>query len=159
VALSIAALNSDPRFVLAGFAVIIVLAVIGVWRRNDRIKRRLQKMRSPVDGTLRVTAVTAPAFGSEYSSCTIDGVVQAPGLATRPVQISGVAPNAKWPQVGDDLPVTVDQANPANRLIRWDEVPVRTGQGYTADGAFPPAPGTGSAGEGPSGYPPAGDDA
>jgi hypothetical protein len=89
-------------------------------------------MRSPVDGTLRVTAVTAPAFGSAYSSCTIDGVVQAPGLATRPVRISSIAPNEKWPQVGEDLPITVDQANPTNRLIRWDEVPTRTDQGYAA---------------------------
>jgi hypothetical protein len=142
-------------------------------------------MRSPVDGTLRVTAVTEPAFGAANSSCTIDGVVQVPGLAARPVQISGLAPNEKWPRVGEDLPITVDQANPTNRLIRWDEVPVRTDQGYAAaqqladqinngsgsasggtsgpmrgpvppaGGAFPPALGTGSATEGPPGYPPA----
>jgi hypothetical protein len=157
VALDVGALNSDPRVVIAGFVVLIVLAVIGAWRRKGRTKRRLQKMRSPVDGTLRVTAVTEPAFGSAYSSCTIDGVVQAPGLATRPVQISGMAPNEKWPQVGEDLPITVDQANPTNRLVRWDEVPTRTDQGYAAAQQLADQINSGSGGAPGGAFGPAGD--
>ncbi|MGD0555879.1 MAG: hypothetical protein ABSA93_12950 [Streptosporangiaceae bacterium] len=86
--------------------------------------RKIRKMASPADGTLLVSGVSGPAMGNAvYSNFRLAGVVSAPGLEPTAVQIKGIAPEAKWPAPGQQLPVTVDLHQPDSVVIHWDQIP------------------------------------
>jgi hypothetical protein len=119
---------------LAGlFFLLVVIHIFLYWRGKRRSAHRLQRMADPVDGVLHVTGVDDPApYNAMRATCAFEGVVQAPGIPARPEQVSGMVDTARWPQVGDDLPITVDRANPKQWLIRWERVPSRGDQGFAA---------------------------
>lgn len=87
--------------------------------------RKVRKMTDPADGTLELTGTSGlPNQSATYQNFRFTGVVEAPGMQPTAVEVSGMAaPTAKWPWPGQRLPVTVDRANPASVLIRWDEIP------------------------------------
>jgi hypothetical protein len=89
---------------------------VRAWLRHHR-------MRDPVTGTLRVASCSGPPSSVGWSRCELTGEVTAPGIAPAPVGCSCPAPARKWPQAGQDLPVTVDRADPRKLVILWDEVP------------------------------------
>jgi hypothetical protein len=122
--------------------VVVISTVVGIfllttaiqisirWRGKRRSANRLQHMADPVDGVLHVTGVDDPApYSAVRATCAFEGVVQAPGVAARAEQVSGMVDTARWPRAGDDLPITVDRANPKQWLIRWERVPSRGDEG------------------------------
>jgi hypothetical protein len=94
------------------------------WLGRNLAERQVARMTDPAAGTLRVTVASYPPAGvnAMYSNYRITGVVSAPGLEPTAVEHSGVARVAKWPQTGEDLPVTVDRARPDRLVINWDQL-------------------------------------
>lgn len=78
----------------------------------------------PVEATFRLVACSSGSGGAMFENCTMDGVVTAPGIAPTAVHhVSLLTPTAKWPQPGQDLPVTIERGNPSRLRIRWEAVP------------------------------------
>lgn len=50
------------------------------------------------------------------------GVLSAPGMRSAAATFQGLVPTAKFPVAGQDLPVIMDRADPANFVIEWDKV-------------------------------------
>jgi hypothetical protein len=91
------------------------MGLIGDWAKSRR-------MSDSVRGTLRVTACTTCDRGTTSGNYDLDGVVSADGVLPTAVSHSGIAKASKWPCPGDELPVTVDRADPTSLQIEWDEV-------------------------------------
>jgi hypothetical protein len=86
------------------------------WLRNRR-------MSDPVRGTLRVVETSSPDNDSVWTAGRIDGVISADGVAPRAIAHHGLLKTERWPWPGQDLPVTVDRADPTRLRILWDEIP------------------------------------
>jgi hypothetical protein len=106
------------------------------------------KMGDPVRGTLHVSACTAADPGATSANFNLDGVVSADGIVPTAVNHSGIAKLRKWPSPGQDLPVTVDRADPTRLRIEWDEV--QTGDERGAASAARLAESMRAAGSGPA---------
>ncbi|MBV9380111.1 MAG: hypothetical protein JOY82_11290 [Streptosporangiaceae bacterium] len=125
-------------------------------------------MRDSVRGTLRITSASyPPAANAVYSNYRLEGVVTAPGLPPTAVTHRGMARLSKWPRPGEELPVTVDRADPARLRIEWDEVQDAADRGreqaeelaQRMRGGRMPATGSPGAGDGytdPGGWAPGG---
>jgi len=94
------------------------------WLRRNLAERQIAGMTDPVSGTLRVSTATYPPSGvnARYSNYRITGVISGRGLPPTAVEHAGIARVAKWPESGDDLPVTVDRARPDRLVIHWDQI-------------------------------------
>jgi hypothetical protein len=92
------------------------MGLIGDWVRSKRMK-------DPVRGVLQVTASTYPPDDATSANFSINGVVSADGIPPTAVEHAGIARTRKWPRSGQNLPVTVDRADPTRIQIEWDEVP------------------------------------
>ncbi len=101
------------------------MGIIKDWAKSRR-------MTDPVRGTLHVSACTMPAEDSTSGNYNLDGVVSADGILPTAVNHSGLAKVRKWPAAGQDLPVTVDRADPTSLRIEWDEVPTGDERGAAA---------------------------
>ena len=85
---------------------------------------RFRGMKDPVAGTYRLVACSYSSGGATFENCTMDGVVTAPGMTPTAVHhVSLLTPTAKWPQPGQELPVTIERANPSRLKIHWDQIP------------------------------------
>ena len=73
------------------------------------VRRRL---RDPVSGTLQVTGITEPSFDGTDCTALLTGVLSGEGIEPRAVQRKGMLAVARWPSVGQQLPVIIDRANP-----------------------------------------------
>ena len=104
------------------FACLTVLIVSSVWPRLHTWSRGL-RMRDPVPGTARVVSMSGPAAGAVEAGYTMTAVVSADGVPAAATQRTGVAPTRKWPQPGDQLPITIDRADPSRWRVEWDRVP------------------------------------
>lgn len=80
------------------------------------------RMKEPVEGTLAVVGITRPDPSATSANYRLDGVVSAPNFDSTAVVHRGVASLSKWPQPGDDLPVTFDRAKPRRLVIHWDRL-------------------------------------
>lgn len=85
-----------------------------------RIVRR--RMKDPVSATLQVTAISEPVFDGTDCTAQLTGVISGDGIEPRAVQRKGMIAVARWPKVGDRLPVLMDRANP--KLIFLDQTNV-----------------------------------
>jgi hypothetical protein len=83
-------------------------------RLLELVRRR---MKDPVAATLQVTGISEPSVDSMDSSGRITGVVSGGGIEPRAVQRSGMMATAKWPKVGQRLPIVIDRANPKYFVI------------------------------------------
>ncbi|HEY0933657.1 MAG TPA: hypothetical protein VGD91_07940 [Trebonia sp.] len=72
-------------------------------------------MKSPVSGIFRVTG----SYDAK-SATRITGVITAPGIPATPAEHK-TDRQGRWAE-SDELPVTVDQADPSKFVIMWDEV-------------------------------------
>lgn len=72
-------------------------------------------MKSPVSGIFRVTG----SYDAK-SATRITGVITAPGIPATPAEHK-TDRQGRWAE-SDELPVTVDQADPSKYVIMWDEV-------------------------------------
>jgi len=77
-----------------------------------------------------VTAAAMPSRGSIYHMTRITGVISGEGFEPTAVQFGGLIKTSQWPSPGQQLPVTVDRADPTRFTIHWDQVAT------TADGAL-----------------------
>lgn len=85
---------------------------------------RIRGIKHPVEGVYRVVACSYSSGGASFENCTIDGVVTAPGIPpTAAHHVSLLTPVAKWPQPGQELPVTVEAGDPNRLKIHWDQIP------------------------------------
>jgi hypothetical protein len=88
---------------------------------------RRRRMGDPVAGSLRVTVCPQPHTAPEslsYSAIVI-GVVSGPGIEPTAVEHHCTVPARRCPESGQEVPVTVDRADPTRIVIEWDRVPVR----------------------------------
>ncbi|WP_412541943.1 VOC family protein [Longispora sp. K20-0274] len=81
------------------------------------------RRRRMVEGSARVIAASPAPPGVTTARCELQLVVEAPGLpaTAQTIRDPGV-PVAKWPVVGQRLPVKVLRADPREVTIRWDRV-------------------------------------
>jgi hypothetical protein len=111
----------------------VVLFLISLWlflllkaARDVRLGRNIEKarkrMKDPVDGTLAVTAVSAPSNEAVWSMAEITGILSGPGLEPRAAQRQGLVRTALWPTPGQVLPILVDRANPDVYFVIWARV-------------------------------------
>ncbi|MGI8573076.1 MAG: SHOCT domain-containing protein [Solirubrobacteraceae bacterium] len=112
-----------------GFIVLCFLVSFALSRSSGLMGLRLKSIKDPVDGTLHVVSASIPPWNASSSNYSLTGVIQAPGLPATTVKRGGLASTSKWPQPGQDLPVTVSRANPSKFIIRWDEVDSSSAQG------------------------------
>lgn len=82
-----------------------------------------RKMKAPVEGEFLLTGSSIPAPHAAYQTCSITGVISAPGMPTVPANYQGLVSTSKFPRSGQTLPVLVDRAAPENFVIQWDKVP------------------------------------
>jgi hypothetical protein len=81
-------------------------------------------IQDPVSAEYRITRVSKPSTTSSVANCDMVGEVSAPGVEPRIVEHnSPFTPIAKWPQIGDVLPVLVDRADPVFMRIQWKDIP------------------------------------
>lgn len=85
-------------------------------------KIKEMKMKDGVEGTLRVVGITTPDPTATTTNYRLDGVVSADGLTPTAIVHHGVTGVAHWPSPGQELPVTVDRANPEHIVIHWDRL-------------------------------------
>ncbi|MCW3017005.1 MAG: hypothetical protein JWO02_4097 [Solirubrobacterales bacterium] len=111
-----------------------------------------RKMDDPVRGILRVTACTTIDGDATSSNYNLDGVVSADGVLPTAVNHSGIAKAKKWPFPGQELPVTVDRADPTRIRIEWDDVQTGDERGAASAARLAAT----MRGEGAPGTPPAG---
>lgn len=104
--------------VAAGVALIalaVALIVISAIRSGAR---------SFVRGSAHVLDVTSAPANTELARCEMHVVVEAEGLTPVKVKIhDDRTPVAKWPDIGDTLPVRVAVEDPHHVRILWGEVP------------------------------------
>jgi hypothetical protein len=91
------------------------------------------RMKDPVKGVLRVVSIGLPNPRDTASNFRLEGVVSGDGVAATAVIHRGLALTNKWPNPGDELPVTVDRAKPDRIVIHWDDV--RTSKVVAMDAA------------------------
>jgi hypothetical protein len=80
-------------------------------------------MSDPVAGVLRLSGCSGAPSGAKYGVCRMLGVVSGPGVGPVAVEHRCTTPVARWPQLGQSLPVTVDRADPTRIRVRWEEIP------------------------------------
>ena len=80
-------------------------------------------MSEPVEGTFQLTGCSPTDYGASYATCSMTGVVTAPGLMPTAVHVTEMAPTNRWPQPGRVLPVVVDRADPHRLQVSWDRIP------------------------------------
>lgn len=85
-------------------------------------KVKEMKMKDGVEGTLRVVGITTPDPTATTTNYRLDGVVSADGLTPTAIVHHGMTGVAHWPSPGQELPVTVDRANPEHIVIHWDRL-------------------------------------
>lgn len=79
--------------------------------------------RSFVRGTAHVLDVTEPPANTPIGRGELQIVIEAPGLTPGKVKIRDTrVPVAKWPDIGDTLPIRVAIEDPRHVRILWDEV-------------------------------------
>jgi hypothetical protein len=85
------------------------------------------RIEAVVRGSLILTDCTSDAIAetARTTTCTMHGVVTAPGLAPLAVRCSVSAPSDRWPETGQTLPVLVDPGKPDRLKVLWDEIPTR----------------------------------
>lgn len=71
-----------------------------------------RRMKNPASATLRVTAISEPSFDGTDSTAQLTGVLFGDGIEPRAVQRKGMLAIARWPAIGQELPVIADRANP-----------------------------------------------
>ena len=81
-----------------------------------------KRMKDPVEGTARVVSGSWPDASATSQNYAIECIVVAPGIEPTAVRHTGVAKTSKWPSAGDELPITVDRADPERFVIHWDRV-------------------------------------
>jgi hypothetical protein len=81
-----------------------------------------------VEGTAQVVSASGYHGGALYQNCTLDLVVEAPGIAATATKITCLVHYNHWPVVGGTLPVLIERDNPTEVIVQWEKVPDATVQ-------------------------------
>lgn len=81
------------------------------------------RMKDPVEGVLRVVAISMPDPTATSANYRLEGVVSADGMMPTAITHHGMTSVSHWPSAGDELPVTVDREKPERLVIHWKDVP------------------------------------
>ena len=76
-----------------------------------------------IRGTAQVVSTTGYFGRAVLQNARMNLVLNGEGVTPTAVQFSGLIHNQKWPHPGQVLPAMIDQANPQNYSILWEEVP------------------------------------
>lgn len=98
--------------------------------QHVRIVRR--RLKDPVSASLQVTAISEPVFDGTDCRAELTGVISGDGIEPRAIQRKGMMAVARWPKVGDRLPVIIDRMNPKLFFIDQSTGPV-TGEAALAE--------------------------
>jgi len=79
-------------------------------RHLDLVRRR---MKDPVVATLQVTGITEPSFDAAFCTGQLTGLVSGEGIEPQAVQRTGMIETARWPRIGQRLPILIDRAKPS----------------------------------------------
>jgi hypothetical protein len=79
-------------------------------------------LHDPVDGVLHVLHRSEPDTDAGRTVCHLTYRLEAAGLPALAGSCDVVVWTARWPEVGDRLPVTVDRADPARLEVHGDRV-------------------------------------
>lgn len=93
-------------------------------RHLDIVRRR---MKDPASAILQVTGISEPSFDSLSSTGQLTGLVSGEGIEPQAVQRRGMIGTARWPAVGERLPIVIDRANP--KMFVVDRTKLETGAG------------------------------
>ncbi|HET6211505.1 MAG TPA: VOC family protein, partial [Micromonosporaceae bacterium] len=105
---------SVAAFGIALFVLAITLVIVSAVRGGAR---------AFVRGTAHVLHATEPPANTPIGRCELQIVVEAKDLAPAKVKIRDTrVPVAKWPDIGDTLPIRVAIDDPRHVRILWDEV-------------------------------------
>jgi hypothetical protein len=95
------------------------------------------KIKNPVDGTAQVVGCSMPPLENTQSACTMQLVVQAPGIAPFSTEQTVDLWPGKWPTAGSTLAVTFDRDHTDRLRIDWDRAPASITAVDPADLAAP----------------------
>ena len=84
----------------------------------------LRRLKDPVFATLQVTGISEPVFDGTDCTAQLTGVISGDGIEPRAVQRKGTIAVARWPKMGERLPVVIDRANPKLFFIDQTNVTV-----------------------------------
>jgi hypothetical protein len=74
-----------------------------------------------VRGTAEVISSTGYYGRAVYQNCTMELVVEAPGIPATAVTMTALVHRLHWPHPGAVLPALIERANPQEVEILWDE--------------------------------------
>lgn len=81
------------------------------------------KIQDGVRGTAQVVSASGFYGHALYQSCSLEVVVEAPGIPATAASVQAVVSRDTWPQAGQILPALIERANPREVQILWDELP------------------------------------
>jgi hypothetical protein len=81
------------------------------------------KIEDGVRGTAQVVSASGFYGHAMYQSCSLEVVVEAPGIPATAASVQAVVSRDTWPQAGQILPALIERANPREVQILWDELP------------------------------------
>jgi hypothetical protein len=81
------------------------------------------KIEDGVRGTAQVVSASGFYGHALYQSCSLEVVVEAPGIPATAASVQAVVSRDTWPQAGQVLPALIERANPREVQILWDELP------------------------------------
>jgi hypothetical protein len=81
------------------------------------------KIEDGVRGTAQVVSASGFYGHALYQSCSLEVVVEAPGIPATAASVQAVVSRDTWPQAGQILPALIERANPREVQILWDELP------------------------------------
>jgi hypothetical protein len=82
------------------------------------------KMTDPVEGSAKVVNVnTIPNVSDLAQRCSVDLVVEAPGIAAFTTSITVKVNSNRWPSRNQLLPILIDRTDPTQIEVLWDRVP------------------------------------
>ncbi|MCW3065117.1 MAG: hypothetical protein JWN32_2289 [Solirubrobacterales bacterium] len=80
-------------------------------------------IKDPVEGTAHVVGVSAVDPEFMRQPCTMQLVIEAPGVEAFSIRQDFEIDTGQWPDPGQLLPVTFDRAHHERIAIDWDRVP------------------------------------
>lgn len=86
--------------------------------QRDMVHRR---MKDPAVAILQVTGISEPSFDAMDCTGTITGMVSGDGIEPQAVRRKAMIQTARWPKVGQQLPVLIDRANPKLFFVDWSD--------------------------------------
>jgi len=71
-------------------------------------------------GTVTILSLSAPSGRGRYQSCTMDLLLEAPGLETETTSTVAVLDRRSWPDVGTVLRARISRKRPRMLEVDWD---------------------------------------